>query len=167
MPDEEAFLDLPETFGTGEAPSLPVSLQAELGGQERTWPARLVRTEGVFDTSTRVLYAVAQVEDPYGLDRDWAQGPLRIGTFVTARIEGSRLLDVYTVPRHALRPGNRLWVVDGQDRLARAEVEVVRADERQVYVRGELEPGSRVALTPLEDPLPGAPVRILGAGDGP
>jgi RND family efflux transporter MFP subunit len=162
--EDLAFLDLPETFGAAPASALPVTLRAQLGGEARSWPARLVRTEGVFDTRTRVLYAVAQIQDPYGLDRTWPQGPLRIGTFVTAEVQGSVLRDVYTIPRHALRPGERLWLVDEQERLARAQVEVVRADERRVYVRGGLEPGDRVALTPLEDPLPGAPVRVLQDG---
>lgn len=164
-----AFLDLPEGFTGTDSHTVPVRLSAQIGNRRVEWAAQIVRTEGVFDTQTRVLHAVAQVTDPYGLHRENGREngredgapPLRIGTFVEAEIEGRALQNVFRIPRHALRPGNTLWIVDDADRLARTTVEVERADDQWIYARSGLEDGTRVTLTPLDNPLPGSPVRIM------
>ena len=82
VPQKElSYLDVP---GRNGAATLPVALTAELGGKEHTWQAQIVRSEGVFDADTRALHLVAQVNDPYAAGVE----PLRIGTFVSAAIEG-------------------------------------------------------------------------------
>lgn len=156
-----AYLDLPEGFTGTTDQTVPVTLHARIGGRRHSWDARIVRTEGVFDAQTRVLYAVAQIDDPYGLNTDDPEPPLRIGTFVEADIQGRRLDGVFRIPRHALRPGNTLWVVDDGERLARAQVTVERADDEWIYASAGIADGTRVTLTPLDNPLPGSPVRVL------
>ena len=149
------FLDLPRTSA---ATPVPVTLTARVAGADRRWKGEVTRTEGVFDSRTRVLYAVAQVQDPYGLEN--ARGePLRIGTFVNAEIRGRHAGPLFAVPRHALYKGTTLWLVDEGNRLQAAEVDIVRAEEDQVYVDRGLEAGDRICITPMEQPLPGMPVR--------
>ena len=149
------FLDLPSTAG---ATSVPVTLTARVAGAEQRWDGAITRTEGVFDSRTRVLYAVAQVQDPYGIERERAE-PLRIGTFVNAEIQGRNAGALFAVPRHALYKGTTLWLVDEQNRLRAAEIGIVRADTDTVYVDRGLAPGDRICITPMEQPLPGMPVR--------
>ena len=149
------FLDLPRTTG---ATPVPVTLTARVAGVDQRWDGAVTRTEGIFDNRTRVLYAVAQVQDPYGIDSAHAQ-PLRIGTFVNAEIQGRNAGPLFAVPRHALYKGTTVWLVDEDNRLQAAEIGIVRAEPDYVYVDGGLEAGDRICITPMEQPLPGTPVR--------
>ena len=163
------YLDLPdadsETF-------LPVELSADIGGVRRTWEGRIVRSEGVFDAESRVLHVVAQVDDPYGQGGEPSAGeregftprkerePLRIGTFVTAEIEGRDGGDMFVIPRHSLQRGETLWLVGEDMAIQPRLLEIVRADERFSYVARGLADGERYTVTPPEQPLPGMLVRV-------
>ena len=161
-----AFIDLPyasEITATAEAPGPGVVLSAEQRGRPVEWQARIVRSEGVVDESSRVTYAVAKVEDPYALDGEHV--PLPMGTFVTASIEGVAMQGLLRVPRHALHGSDQLLFVDGENRLRIRSVDIARADAEYAYIRGGAEAGERVILTALESPINGMPVRT--ADDSP
>ncbi|MDE0061950.1 MAG: efflux RND transporter periplasmic adaptor subunit [Gammaproteobacteria bacterium] len=149
------FLELPRSSG---AAPVSVTLTARVAGMDQQWDGAVTRTEGVFDSRTRVLYAVAQVQDPYGIENAHPE-PLRIGTFVNAEIQGRNAGALFAVPRHALYRGTTVWLVDDNNRLEAADVGIVRADTDYVYVDRGLEVGDRICITPMEQPLPGMPVR--------
>jgi RND family efflux transporter MFP subunit len=137
-----------------------VKFSAALGGKTYTWHGRIVRTEGVFDEQSRVLYAVAQVEDPYNQQGDdWAY-PLRVGTFVDAEIAGPTVENITVLPRSALRRGDRVWTIGADNTLEPRKVTLLRADENLIYVQSGLEGNPLVCLTTLENPLPGTIVRF-------
>lgn len=160
LPDNElAFLELPDAMNRDNINYPVVTLTAEIGGERQYWKGEIVRTEGVFDERSRVLYAVAQVKDPYGLESGNWQSPLRIGTFVEANIEGKLARDVFVLPRGTLRAGGRIWIVDDTDSIRPRSVKVLRADAEYIYVSTGLNDGQLVCLTPLENPLPGTRVR--------
>ena len=150
------YLDLP---GPDSERFLPVKLSADIGGVRRTWQGRIVRSEGVFDAESRVLHVVAQVDDPYGQVGEDGE-PLRIGTFVTAEIEGRAGGDLFVIPRHSLQRGETLWLVGEDMAIQPRLLEIVRADERFSYVAGGLSDGERYTVTPPEQPLPGMLVRV-------
>ena len=141
----------------------PVEVTANIGGTDYYWRGNIVRTEGVFDEQSRVLYVVAQVADPYNQDGEsWAY-PLRIGTFVGANIEGRRADNLVVLPRSALRRDNRVWIIDSNNRLVPKTVSVLRTDASSVYINSGLEDNELVCLTLLENPLPGTVVRHVEA----
>ena len=152
------FLDLGKLDAGGE---LPVVLSATIGDQLFEWEARVVRSEGVFDASSRVLYVVAQVDDPYDL-ADSGREPLRMGTFVTAAISGLPGGELVAVPRHALSRGTTLWVVDSNSTIQPRTVGVVRTDEDLAYLDGGVADGEIYVTTPIDHPLPGMRVRLDG-----
>lgn len=167
LPDEGlAFLDLARERserGAGAfAPELaiPVTLRAQLAGQEHTWQGTVVRTESSLDPRTRMLVAVARVEDPYGLRRSAQGPPLAVGSFVAAELEGRSLEDALTLPREALRGADRVWVIDGEDRLRFRTVEVLRAGTGGLVIGAGLEEDERVVVTPLELATDGQRVRV-------
>ncbi len=152
------FLDLKKLNAGGE---LPVVLSASIGDQLFEWEARVVRSEGVFDAASRVLYVVAQVDDPYDL-ADSGREPLRIGTFVTAVIAGLPGGELVAVPRHALSRGTTLWVVDANSTIQPRIVSVVRTDDDMVYLDRGVADGEVYVTTPIDHPLPGMQVRLDG-----
>ncbi len=129
------YLDLP--FGSGSNArtlDIPVTLRAEVGGRPAQWQGLLQRMEGAVDPENRVWYAVARVEDPYGLQREGLQTPLVVGLFVEAEIAGRTVNDVYRLPRSALRNRSDILIVDGESRLRMRKVEVLRTDFDSVLV---------------------------------
>ena len=151
------YLELPE-LGTMQNGS-PVDLYTEVGGQVKHWNAYLHHTEGVFDARSRVLFSVARIEDPYGLQYPHAE-PLRIGTFVNARIKGKELVDIVRLPRYIIRAGNNVWVIDETGLLRTRSVTLLRTGGDFVYVSAGLNDGELVSLTTLDNSFEGAQVRI-------
>jgi len=140
---------------------IDVRLTANLGGSNFTWEGRVRRSEGVFDAASRVLYLVAEIEDPYDLNGSrGGEAPLLMGTFVSAEITGRDAGSLALVPRYALQRGNTLWMVDEQQRIFPREVEVVRRDDEFVYISAGVSDGERYCLTPIDQPLPGMRVRL-------
>ncbi|MCE2460328.1 MAG: efflux RND transporter periplasmic adaptor subunit [Pseudomonadales bacterium] len=136
--------------------SLKATLSADIGGTSRNWVAEIVRTEGVFDVDTRVLHLVAQVQEPYASGRE----PLRIGTFVSAAIEGTDAGEIFVIPRHSLERGKTLWMVGKDMTIRPRDLDVVRADEGFAYVAAGLRDGERYTVTPPENSLPGMRIRV-------
>ena len=159
LPDSQLpYLNLDEyELVKGSGPE--VVLSASIGGQLNTWQGRIIRTEGVFDERSRVLYLVAQINDPYNRYSKGWEHPLRMGTFVDAAIEGKLLENVIRLPRRALRRDNKIWTVADNNRLTAVTVVIARADEQSVLVQSGLESGELVCLTVPENPLPGTLVR--------
>ena len=162
LPQQELrYVDLPER--QNDAP-VPVELVADVGGRAHAWQGRIVRTEGVFDAQSRVLYAVAQVDDPYRTVADATGEPLRIGTFVTASIAGRAGGDLFVIPRHSLQRGRTLWLVQEDLTIAPRDLDILRQDEEFAYVAQGIDAGARYTVTPPEQPLPGMVVRINAPG---
>ncbi|MDE0036106.1 MAG: efflux RND transporter periplasmic adaptor subunit [Gammaproteobacteria bacterium] len=156
LPIPQADLQYLELAKLNADGSLRATLSADIGAVSHEWPAVIVRTEGVFDPDTRVLHLVAQVQDPYVPDRE----PLRIGTFVSAAIEGTYAGEVFVIPRHSLESGRTLWMVAGDMTIQPRDLEVIRADEGLAYIATGLRDGERYTVVPPENSLPGMRVRI-------
>ncbi|WP_127347026.1 efflux RND transporter periplasmic adaptor subunit [Pseudidiomarina mangrovi] len=156
-----AFMNLPEP---GDDPSMApqVQLTSEVSGQPVTWYGRLVRTEGVLDMNSRVVYGVVEVADPYNRSGDLHEQPLRFGRFVQLSIAGKAAQNLYRIPRYAVNQDNKVWTVDGDRRLQLQAVDVVRAEANQVYVSSGLNSGDKVVLTQLANALPSMKVRLPG-----
>ena len=184
--DDLAHLDvaLDGAGAGGDLGGAEVLLSGRLGGAERTWPARLVRAEAAIDEQTRMLHVVARVDDPYQLGLGRAESgtpipaspetsgvgsdqrvPLPAGLFVEARIAGRVLEDVFVVPPMALRDGDRVFVVDEEERLRVRDVSIVRQQHDAVVVDGGLEPGDRVVISPLRVHTEGMALRVVEASE--
>ena len=112
------------------------------------------------DERSRVLYLVAEVSDPYNQQSSNWQEPLRVGTFVDARIEGETLLNVVRLPRSVLQKDNTVWTVDSERTLHPVKVEIVQSDETSVLVSADVIAGKLICKTLLDNPLPGTPVQF-------
>ncbi len=162
IPDDElAYLDLPLDYrGAANQTGPEVVLRSDFAGRRHEWRGRIVRTEGEIDTRSRMVHAVARVDDPYGPGEDPHRPPLAVGMYVEAEILGRTVRDVAVLPRSSLR-GEQLLVVDGDDRLRPRGVEVLRRMDDSVVVRSGLAAGERVCLSPLAAVTDGMRVRTL------
>ncbi len=163
LTDQElAFIDLP-VWGKAQAQKTPVSLSANYAGKIETWQGEVVRMEGVVDEQSRVHYLVARVNDPYqAFAKNTQVAPLKVGTFVTASIQGITLDNLIKLPREAFRDMNNVLVSDQNNRLASRQLEVIRSEAQFSYVKSGLNDGDRVILTAIESPVQGMMLRIQG-----
>lgn len=139
----------------------PVALSANVGGVKRTWQGTLIRSEGVLDTQSRVIYAVVEVEDPYNLQASHS-APLRFGQFVEAEITSRQTEKMFVIPRNNLRLDNTVLTVNDEREIEIKDVEVARTTASKVYLRGGLDEGTLVVTSAVPNPFNGMRVRLPG-----
>lgn len=161
-----AFLTLPspkqalnQSDNQLEGPT--VLLTGNIGGKTQEWPAKIIRTEGIIDTRSRMHYAVAEIDDPYGLHQKADVSPLPVGSFVTAKITGNIESGVASVPRSVIRDDNTMPVIDEHKQLQFRPVTLVRTDREFAYVRGDFNPGDKTVTTPIAVPVAGMALRTV------
>jgi multidrug efflux system membrane fusion protein len=156
------FLDLPEIY-RGEQPDIRdgpnVTLSSNVADKTHEWEGRITRAEGSFDVRTRQLFIIAQVRNPYGRTQN-ERPPLKVGSFVKAKIRGAVLENVFVVPRRLLRENSFLLTVDENDTLRRKTVNIVWQNDSSIIVDGGLEPGDRICLTDVPFALEALPVAV-------
>jgi len=157
-----AYLDLPSATRLDKAHRVPVKLSTDGARTGGVWQSEIVRTEGVVDVRSRVLYAVAEVVDPYGVLGQSSQGELKMGTFVKAEIKGLRADNVVILPRSVLQADNTVLVANDERKLEIRQVTVLRAEPRNVYISDGLEGGELVITTSMDAPIPGTRLAITG-----
>lgn len=160
-PSQFPFIDLPESGNDAPVdviltdaladPSQPASHQ---------WHARIVRTEGTLDPSSRELFAIATIGDPFSLKS--ASPRLRIGQPMRALITGVTLEDVFVIPRTAMRGLNRIFLIDkNEPKITKTDLSPIWSNAEVLIVRNGLNAGDWLATSRLPYAPEGAPVDII------
>lgn len=156
-----ALLDLPLLGADTVSPA--VTLSARFGGREWQWQGRIRRTEAEIDRANRVVYAIAEVDEPFAQYTP-GQPPLSPGMFVRAEIAGRALPAVTTLPATALRSDNTVLVVAEGGVLERLSVEVQLRRGKSAWVSG-LKAGQRVVARQSSSLIAGALVDVATEGE--
>jgi RND family efflux transporter MFP subunit len=159
------FLNLPSATRLDRAHRVPVSLTATTDSGSLQWQAEIVRTEGVVDAQSRVIFAVAEVVDPYGVLGQSTQPELKMGTFVRADIQGVRVEDVVVLPRHVLQNNHTVLLANDDRELEIRPVTVLRAEPRKAYISSGLEGGELIVTTAIDAPVPGMKLTVASERD--
>jgi len=161
--DQLAYLDLPlgtggRQCGASSQPCPKVILTADFAGTPQTWEGRIVRSEGKLDDTTGVLYAVAEVINPYTQKDD--HPPLLAGLFVQAQVQGKVLQNLFVLPQNAIDAAQQVLVVDTELRLHLRHLEVLRNEPDRILVKGGLNAGDRIVTSGIQVPVEGMKVRV-------
>jgi len=161
-----ALLDLPLVMADVANPLVraEVTLRAQFANQDWEWSGHIVRTDASIDESSRVVYAVAEVVDPFAPQSNTQRPPLAPGLFVHATISGKELPDVTQLPRGALRSNASVMIVDGDGRLLVRKVAVLQTNARAVWVQG-LAQDERVVISDSSALIAGTLVSVNPADD--
>lgn len=159
-----AALDLPIGFTAAPGAAPGVTLRASVAGRQQTWQGRLLRLDAAIDPGSRMLFAMAEVDDPYGSGASSHGMPLAAGLFVEAVIAGRQLPQALLIPPEALRAGNKVHLVDAAGRLQTREVEVLSRDAQRVVIAAGLEPGEQVIVSTIRNPVQGMALVAMPAG---
>jgi len=141
-----------------------VRFTASMGNREYSWQGHIVRVDAAVDRDTRLIYATAEVFDPYGLAA--AEGmPIAVGMFVTAEISGIEEQEALVMPRMALRNQDKVYVINDENRLEIRTVSVLSTSEQRVLVTSGVAPGERVVTSTLPNPVDGMEVEPITRQD--
>jgi RND family efflux transporter MFP subunit len=157
-----AYLDLPSATGSITVDPPAVKLTAQSGNGTTDWRGHIIRTEGVVDERSRVIYAVAEIKDPYGVLGETRETPLAVGTFVLGQIDGISGENLTVFPRYALRSDNTVLVADSDKKLQIRNVQIVRATPETVFIQSGLMAGDRIVTTAIEAAIPGTQLAVQG-----
>ncbi len=137
-------------------------------GRVEPWEGAVVRLLSDLETTGRMARLLVAIKDPLG-HRGEDSTPLLLGSYVRVEIDAGRLTGVLSIPRAALREGNRLWLVGADRRIRIVEPEILWTREESVLVPDVLEEGERLIVSELKAALPGMEVnpQPLAGGDGP
>ena len=135
------------------------TVSAEYGGQDHEREGYVDRAEAALDEQTRTIHVVVRVPRPFS-----GEGPpLLVGQFVEVRIDGVAPERYFTVPRAALRTGNEVWALRGNNLVTIVPVKVLQRSDDVVYVTGALEADQAVVVSGIQIATEGMVVRT---GDG-
>ncbi len=148
--EQLAYLDI--SLNETEQKHIPVTLSATIAGKLQTWQAKIVRTEGVVDENTGVVYLVAEVFNA-------KQMPLN-GLFVEANIQGKELQNIVVLPQAAINAAQQVLVVDKDQHLHSRYLTVLRTEQQRVLIQQGLQPGERVVTSGVDIPIEGMTVQV-------
>jgi RND family efflux transporter MFP subunit len=168
LTDAQMFeLNLPMGFMASGDNAPAVRLSATIGNTEHEWEGRIVRTQAAIDQQTRLVYAVAEVTDPYDRGADETRTPLAVGLFVNAEIASTRSQDAFVIPRLALRNADKVYVVNDENKLEIRTVEILSTSEERVLLTGGVANGERVVTSTIPTAVDGMEVKAMKRGEEP
>ena len=156
------FVDLPETFRnkSTETTNASVDIFSSLTESPIPWDGRLVRTESAIDTNARQLHVVVQVDDPFNADKV-ERAPLKIGEYVTAKIEGKMIESAVVIPSESIYQNSYVYIAQG-NLIKRRDIEILWQDSKQSLIGSGLTEGDRLVVTTLGQVASGTRIEIEG-----
>ena len=153
--DQLSALGVPIGFVADPGRGLVVTFSAQVGGREQHWRGELVRLDAAIDKATRTLYAVAEVDDPYGANVSATGMPLAVGLYVSATIRGRDIENAIRIPRRALRAGDTVYVLNESGQLEIRAVSVTHSSPDFAVIADGVRPGDRLITSTIRNPIPG------------
>jgi RND family efflux transporter MFP subunit len=156
-----AELNLPLGYMENDLSVAPrVNFSAAMGNRDYHWQGHIVRVNAAVDQDTRLIYATAEVEDPYGLAV--SQGmPIAVGMFVSAEIDGISEQSALVMPRLALRNQDKVYVINAENKLEIRTVDVLSTSKDRVLVTSGVSPGDKVVISTLPNAVDGMEVEPI------
>jgi len=165
LSSEEAEVRLPlsrHAFNRLENNGLNAPVEVTLFGaiSNQKWPALISRIEKKLDPETREQYLIANIQDPYNLDRKHSSS-LSLGAFIDASIAGKLYKKVVKIPRYALHQNNHVFVVGNNNSLVSRAIEFVRLDDKKLLIIKGLNKGEKLVITQLPLMTEGMKIRVM------
>ena len=113
---------------------------------------KVVRLLGDLEEGGRLARILVEVANP--LESTKGQ-PLLLGSYVRVDIDAGTIPNAIEIPRYALREGDRLWVVDSNDKLAIRDPEILWRNEQSVLTTKVIAEDESLIVSDLLSPLPG------------
>lgn len=139
-------LNIPIGF-TAKSDNAPTVLLTTLVGKNlQTWKGKIVRTNASLDQQTRLVYAIAEVQNPYQANSS-SDSPLAVGMYVNADISKPNSQIALSVPRNALHKEDKVYVINNDSKLEIRTVDVLSTNAEKVLVASGVSEGENVVTS--------------------
>lgn len=164
MTDQDlAALQLPIGYAARDLRSAPIAhVTGTSGGAQAQWEGRLMRVEATVEETTRLVYGVIEVRDPFGRTQP---APLAPGLFVNAELDSPNTETLVSMPRAALKRNSFIYVVNAENQVEIRSVTPVNTTPDAVYLRAGVAAGERVVTSALPSPREGMEVTPMAADE--
>lgn len=131
-----------------EIVNLTAEVRLPLFSREAVWRAEFRRTSESIDLTTGAITVYVAVQRPYDMVIPGVRPPLVPNMYCEVELQGSPRQNRFVIPLGAMHEGV-VYVVDGENRLQRREVEVEMVMKDMAVIRGGLEGVVRVVTTDI------------------
>ncbi|MFT5906750.1 MAG: RND family efflux transporter MFP subunit [Cryomorphaceae bacterium] len=139
--------------------SIPVTLTDAINSNNKTiWKANIKHVEGELDASSRELFVIAHIADPFGIISN--SPPLRINQPVSAIIMGNKLKGAYIIDRKYLYGADEIILIE-DDQIQRKKINIVWTTLDSVITQDPELEGKTIATSRLGFATDGSPVEII------
>jgi RND family efflux transporter MFP subunit len=139
-----------------------VELYYKLNGIKQVWDAKITRYEGVVDSTSRVHFFIAQIDDPYRVLAKSSHDEIHMGTFVNAKVAGKRVNNITAIPLSAVYSGDTIYLIDSENRLVIQKINILRSDNSFAYSTDEFPSNKRLILTKITTAINNMLLRVEG-----
>jgi RND family efflux transporter MFP subunit len=144
---------------TGDA-GVPVRLTLMSVASASEWTGHITRTDGRFDSQTRMLHVYAEVRNPFeNISED--RPPLAPGLYVEANIDGPTLNNVVTIPRDGLRGTDQVYLANTDGTLSIRTVNVLSSTRDRVVLASGLDIGESIIVSPIRGAVEGMKIEVV------
>jgi RND family efflux transporter MFP subunit len=147
-------------YEAGATDGVPVKLTLTSIGSQSEWTGHITRTDGRFDSQSRVLHVYAEVRNPFAGVSE-GRPPLAPGLYVDAEINGPTIDNVVTIPRAALRGSSDVYVANNDGTLSIRTVQVQSSDRTQAVLMGGISAGDAVITSPIRGVAEGMTIEVV------
>lgn len=163
--EELASLGLPIGFNTTDYAKAPrVVFSADIANRNYQWEGFISHIEANIDESTRMVHAIARLPFPYSSTNLDNGMPMAVGLYVNAKISGKQVDRIVSIPRTALLPGDRVFLITN-GALDIREVQVAHKNENKAYIESGLSEGEIVVVSPIRNPIRGMALASIKEGE--
>ncbi|MEK7265131.1 MAG: efflux RND transporter periplasmic adaptor subunit [Pseudomonadota bacterium] len=154
-------LGLAPGYSAGDSGNSPEArLSTVVAGAPREWTGKLTLIDASVDPSTRLVYGLIEVADPFGESQT---APLAPGLFVDVEIDSGERQSLVSIPRGALKKNEYIYVIDGEGAIKARAVTPAMADAKTLFFRDGVTAGEKVVASFLPSPRDGMKVRDINA----
>ncbi|HAT7740705.1 TPA: HlyD family secretion protein [Vibrio vulnificus] len=140
-------------------------IELSSGNLSASWPAKVARVSETVDANQATAGVILEIEQDYRELNPTSLPPLVNGMFVRAYIEGQANPN-WVIPERALH-GNKIYLMDEQNRLRIVPVTVLFRRDSQVVIDGELSHGQKLIVNDLLPAIEGMQLKEASSETNP
>tara|TARA_A100001037_G_scaffold281560_1_gene285346 strand:- start:879 stop:2219 length:1341 start_codon:yes stop_codon:yes gene_type:complete len=136
-------------------------------GKSLQWSGRVSRVDSGLDSSTRTLSLIVEVINPSEILPSRQSTPLTVGMFVSIRIKGISVPDVFALPRFLVKSATKegkltdtIFLYENS-KLKIKKIDILRKTMNYVFVKNGLKDGDKLITSPLPDAVDGMKLRRI------
>jgi RND family efflux transporter MFP subunit len=122
---------------------------------------KIIRMAAAVEQAGRMARLLVEVDDPLARKPTHTDQPaMLIGAYVRVEISGREVAAAVSLAPELVREGDKIWIMNTEDRLEIRPVDVLFRGQDQVLIGGGITAGERLVVSDLPSPVAGMQLRL-------